>query len=69
MELEFKELEFPENSRTYLFPDGETVTVDGVTSIAVSESGTHRLNDEDGDKWIITTGWLAILIDADEWSF
>ncbi len=69
MELEFKELDYPEISRTYVFPKEQFFTVNGVESIAVSKSGSHRLNTTSGEKFIIHPSWLAIIIDTDNWSF
>ena len=57
-----------ELSRTYLFPNGEEVTIDGVNAISVRPSGTHRLETTDGYKFIVNSGWLAIRIEADTWS-
>jgi hypothetical protein len=39
-----------------------------VTAVAVSQSGTHRLESKNG-KRIVPTGWIAIEVDCDEWSF
>ena len=65
---EFKNITNGERSRTYVFPSGYHYTVVGVTAVSVSPSGTHRLESKDG-KRIIHTGWIAIEIDCDEWSF
>ncbi len=66
-ELKFTELKNGERSRTYVFASGE-VQVQNVQYLSVRTSGRHRLVCKDGQKWIITAGWLAIKIDADEWS-
>lgn len=63
---DFKDVE--EQNRVYLFPNGEMVKVEKVTSFAVGRSGTHRLNTADGKKLIIAPGWLSIEIDAEKWS-
>jgi hypothetical protein len=57
-----------ERSRTYLFPSGH-VTINNVKRLCVRHSGTHRLETEAGEKFIVQPGWMAIQIDADEWSF
>jgi hypothetical protein len=62
-------IEVNEQNRVYTFPTGATVTIDGVVSINISKSGTHRINSKDGKKHIIPTGWVHIEFDADEWSF
>jgi hypothetical protein len=62
-------LAVPERKRTYLFPGGETVTIDNVIAVGVRSSGTHRVEAADGMKWIIPPGWLAICLDMDAWTF
>lgn len=61
--------EVNEQNRTYVFPNFQRVTLNGVVSINVSKSGTHRINTKDGKKHIIPTGWLHIEFDADSWTF
>lgn len=68
MDLEFKDVTSGEKSRTYQFAEG-VVTVRDVARVAVRPSGSHRLETKDGRKFIIAAGWLAIEIDAAEWSF
>lgn len=59
-------------SRTYLFPSHEgqksAVTINNVVKVAVSNT-THRLETTNGSKYIIPNGWIAIRINAKEWSF
>lgn len=70
----FNKLTPPERSRKYIFPNGEIVFQD-VTAVAVSPSGTHRL--ELGGlgqvgaarKAIVPTGWIGIVLDVDDWTF
>ena len=59
-----------ENSRTYLFPGGDTITVPQVRELLVRPSGNHRLKTADGRLHIIASGWLAISIEDDskEWT-
>lgn len=63
---ELKQLNPPEFSRTYLFPDGQTVTLLNVTHFLARESGTHRLKTGDGKLHIVPVGWrhIEILVDA-----
>ena len=58
-----------EQNRIYKFPSGGTVTLNGVLSINVSKSGTHRINTTDGKKHIIPPGWIHIEFDAAAWTF
>lgn len=57
-----------EQTRTYFYPTG-SITIDGVESINVSPSGTHRINLVNGKKRIMPSGWLSIEFDAPKWSF
>lgn len=47
-----KELVPQEKTRTYTFPSGKVV-LENVTKFAVSDSGTHRLETQDGKKHVI----------------
>jgi len=67
MSIEF--IKVNEQNRTYTFPSGTKVTLNGVLSINVSKSGTHRINTRDGKKHIIPSGWINIEFDAKDWSF
>lgn len=62
-------VEVNEQYRTYYFSNGDKVKLEGIVSINVSESGTHRINTKDGKKHIIPSGWIHIEFGADEWKF
>lgn len=57
-----------EKSRTYRFPGGETVRIDGATHFVARESGTHRLRTSDGRLHIVPTGWIHIEIEAEDFT-
>jgi len=65
----WKALKPPERSRIYRYADGQVITYENVTAIAVSESGTHYLETADGAKHIVAPGWRVILLDVDSWTF
>lgn len=65
----FIELEPAEASREYTFPGGDKVRIDNVVRIAVSDSGTHRLETSDGCKHIVSPGWIHIELDVPAWTF
>lgn len=65
----FVDLEPVESWREYTFPGGEVVRVEGVSKVAVSESGTHRLETASGRKHIVPSGWIHIEIDVEAWTF
>jgi hypothetical protein len=66
MNFEWKEIS-GETCRTYIFPGGK-YDVYNVRRLCVRPSGTHRLETENGHKYIIPTGWIAIEIVAEAWS-
>ena len=66
---QFVELSTPETLRVYRFPDGNSVELRDVTRIAVSDSGTHRLETQDGRKHIIPAGWNHIELETASWTF
>ena len=67
-ELEFKPVTAGEKSRTYIFGSGK-VRIENVERVCVRPSGGHRLETADGRKFIVNSGWLAIEIEAESWSF
>lgn len=65
---EFLPIDPPERWRQYSFGNGMTIEIPEVIKLAVSQSGTHYLEDAKGRKYIVAPKWLAIEIDVDEWS-
>lgn len=66
---EFVDLQPVEKSRKYTFANGSVVWLRSVKRLAVSDSGTHRLETDDGKKHIVPVGWVHIEIETDEWTF
>lgn len=66
---QFVELNPSERRRTYWYEGGTTVELINVRRIAISSSGTHRLETGDGVKHIVAPGWLHIELDVDSWTF
>lgn len=56
-----------ESSRAYIFPGGDRITVEHVTRLCVRPT-SHRLETADGRKFIVPGKFLAIEINAMEWS-
>lgn len=56
-----------EQTRTYHFPGGHTFTINRVTHLAVRPTN-HRLQTVDGKKFVIPGTFVAIEIDAAEWT-
>ncbi len=69
--IDMKPIVNGERSRTYMFATEygkQEITVKNVTAICVRPSGSHRLETAKGTKYIIPGGWLALEVDADQWS-
>ena len=67
------ELKKAERKRTYVYPPSYVgaeakITFTNVTAIHVSESGTHYLECDQG-RCIARCGWMAIILDVDEWTY
>lgn len=68
-------IDVAEQSRTYFYPHPKLkdvivpVTIEGVKSIHVSASGTHRINLVNGKKRMMPAGWVSIEFDAPHWTF
>lgn len=56
-----------EKSRTYHFADGSKFTVENATHLAVRPTN-HRLQTADGKKFVIPGKFIAIEIDAQDWT-
>jgi hypothetical protein len=65
----FIELISGESFREYTFPGGDVVRIEDVARIAVSDSGTHRIETKNGQKHIVPTGWIHIMFNAASWTF
>ncbi len=68
---ELVELTPPERSRTYYHANflGGKLTIHFVTHFLSRPSGTHRLQTNDGKKWIVDPAkGFAIELDVDAWT-
>lgn len=72
MNIKWTEFNPPEKQRTYVWilPSGETheVTFRNVKRIEFRDSGTHRIETEDGDKVFVKDGWDYVILEIDEWT-
>lgn len=64
MMIELTKLDPVEKSRTYTFPNGDTVSLADVTHFLARPSGNHRLRTADGKLHIVPAGWIHLEIDA-----
>ena len=67
--LNFRELDPVENRRVYIFPNNQRIIVENAIKLAITDSGVHRLETANGEKYIIPTGWLGIKINSGAWPF
>jgi hypothetical protein len=69
MKPTFTSLSPVERCRTYIYSDDQRISFINVTAVHVSERGTHRLELDNGTKVIIPTGFRAVILDVDDWTF
>lgn len=62
-----KPVKLQEKTRIYTFPGGDTLTLQDITEIIVSNSGTHRIK-ANGKLHIIPKTWIHIEIDESDWT-
>lgn len=55
--MEWKDIS-SEKTRTYTFPGGDTIKIEGPLRLRVSESGGHRIETEGGRSFYVAPGWL-----------
>ena len=69
MKNEWISLEPAEAKRKYIFGNNPEAILEfnNVTALYVSDSGTHYLECDEG-KVIVSDGWLAVVLDVDEWT-
>ena len=68
MSIKWTELSPPERKRVYVFSGGQRIEFENVTKIEVRESGKHRIETADGSKAFVSPGWVALLLDVDQWT-
>ena len=49
-----------ETSRTYIFPDGNRVVIDGAVECLINKINTHKLITGQGEVYIVPYKWLAM---------
>lgn len=57
--LDFKDLS-SEEWRSYEFPNGRIVNINGPLKLHVSDSGGHRLFDSAGECHYLPSGWIHL---------
>lgn len=67
--LNFRDIDPVENRRVYIFPNNQRIIVENATKLAIADSGVHRLETANGEKYVIPTGWLGIKINSKAWPF
>ena len=59
-------LELNEISRVYMFPGNQELKVEGAKVCYVNANGTHRLQNEKGEIYIVPYRWLGFKIQGKE---
>ena len=55
-----------EKRRTYIFPNDQSIIVENVSELSVSDSGNHRITTKSGKLYIIRGNWIGISIVSDK---
>lgn len=59
-------IELNESSRVYMFPNNQELKIENAKVCYISEDGTHKLQTEKGEIYIIPYRWLAFKIQEKE---
>ena len=57
---QIERIELNEISRTYIFPDNQQIEIEGATVCYINNNGTHRLQNEKGEIYIVPYKWLTM---------
>lgn len=57
-----------EKSRTYFFPNDQTIRIENAVELTIKKSGDHRLATANDNLHIVPKGWLNIQIDDKRWT-
>jgi len=53
-------LELKETSRTYIFPNGNELTIDDAVECRINKINTHQLVTKQGEIYIVPYKWLTM---------
>ncbi|MBA7575946.1 hypothetical protein ES708_17782 [subsurface metagenome] len=53
-------LELKETSRTYIFPNGNELTIDNAVECRINKINTHQLVTKQGEVYIVPYKWLSM---------
>ena len=81
-DIKWTELNPPERKRTYVYESGLQVEFTNVKRIEIRDSGKHRIEADSvavlmpsgenyfasGGKGFVAPGWVALILDVDEWT-
>ena len=59
-------LELNEISRVYMFPGNQELKIEGAKVCYINENGTHRLQNEKGEIYIVPYRWLGFKVQEKE---
>jgi len=61
-----EKIELNEVSRVYMFPGNQELKIENAKICYIDENGTHRLQNEKGEIYIVPYRWLAFKIQEKE---
>ena len=59
-------LKLNEISRVYMFPGNQELKIEGAKVCYINENGTHRLQNEKGEIYIVPYRWLGFKVQEKE---
>ena len=59
-------IELNEISRVYMFPGNQELKIEGAKVCYINENGTHRLQNEKGEIYIVPYRWLGFKVQEKE---
>ena len=61
-----EKIELNEISRVYMFPNNQELKIENAKICFIDENGTHRLQNEKGEIYIVPYRWLGFKIQEKE---
>ena len=65
-EENFEKIELNEVSRVYMFPSDQELKIEGAKVCYIDANGTHRLQNEKGEIYIVPYKWLGFKVQEKE---
>ena len=65
-EVNIEKIELNEVSRVYMFPGDQELKIEGAKVCYIDANGTHRLQNEKGEIYIVPYKWLGFKVQEKE---